>query len=299
MGATRMIPAEKLLDVWRQWAEVGTEIITLRQDRRGDWAPVHRMITVADDVLLLEGENLRRLLKKSRRYLNPLGDPLLVDFGVHRWLSKEPEPAYSDWLQWVVKQLPTPELVFRLFRIDDPEGARSCEGVPPWIGREDRASEGHEGRTGRLDLAIRYPGRALIVVEVKKTSADEADTVKQRGYRKWLESQAEPKPHKHTILLARGGEGEQYEGFRLLTWARLCIGLRRMIPELLGSSETGEAMVAAAMILAFVGAVEQNLCGLSASIAKHADAGKPVKVGSALTGHIEESLCMEKHHGNV
>lgn len=294
-----MITSGRAMEVLKRWAELGTEIGAFQQKGAGDWSPVRRIIEAAEEMLLLEGENLRRLLEESRRYLKPLGDPLLIDFGAHRWLSKEPEPAYSDWLQWIVKLLPTPELIFRLFRIDDPEGVRKCECVPPTIRREVWVSEGHEGQTGRLDLEIRYPGTALIVVEVKKTSADEAITVKQLGYRKWMENELVPKSHKHTILLAREGERRRYEGFRLLTWAQLCVGLRRMIPELVESTKAGEGIVVAGMTLAFVGAVEQNLCGLSSSIAKQAIDGKPVKVGSALTDHIEESLRMEEHHENA
>ncbi len=294
-----MITVDQLLKTWRRWAELGAEILSIQQARTGGWSSVHRIIESAEELLVLEGEKLRGLLQESRVRLYPLGDPLLIDFGVHRWLSKEPETAYSDWLHWIVKVLPTPELVFRLLRIDDPEGMRKCESVPPVIRREVWVSEGHEGQSGRIDLEIRYPGNALIMVEVKKVSADAADTVKQRGYRKWLEDQREPSPHKHTILLATEGEKLLYEGFRLLTWAQLCASLRQMIPELVRTTKAGEEIVVAGMTLAFVGAVEQNLCGLSASIAKQAFDCKRVKVGSALTEHLEECLCAEGHHGNA
>ena len=111
-----MITADGAMEVWKKWADLGTEIIILQQECAGDWSPVRRIIAAAEEILLLEGENLRALLEKSRKCLYPLGDPLLIDFGAHRWLAQEPEPAYSDWLHWIVRQLPTPELMFRMFR---------------------------------------------------------------------------------------------------------------------------------------------------------------------------------------
>ena len=301
MGPKRKASIERAVDVLQERAKLGVGIASSAGSRRRDWAPVKRMIAASQEVLLLEGENLRGLLEKSSARLFPLADPLLVDFGAHEWLSKEPEPAYSGWLQWIVKQLPSPELVFRLFGLKDPEGVSLCEGISPSVKREDWVPEGHEGQTGRLDLTVRYPGKALIVVEVKKISADEVVTVKQRGYKKSLgEQRDEPKKHTHTVLLAVDAKAQRSEGdFLLLTWGRLCIELRRMVPDLRAKIGTEKGVVVAAMILAFVGAVEQNLCGLSSPQANRAMDCKPVKVSSAVTRHIEESLRSEDTHGYI
>lgn len=97
------------------------------------------------------------------------------------------------------------------------------------------------------------------MIEVKVTSADEAETDKQSGYRKWLESlrcRHKPQP----VLVAVGAEREGYPGgFMAVQWSEICIALRRMLPGLhrrLGILKT-------ALIAAFVGAVESNLLHLT------------------------------------
>jgi hypothetical protein len=255
------------------------------------------MIAAARELLLLGGEYLRHLLKRSNERLAPLVDPLVVDFGAHRWLSKEPEPAYSDWLKWIIEQLPTPDLVFRIFGIADPEGVAQCQGDRRSVDREVPVPEGHEGHRGFLDLVVRFPEKALIVVEVKKFSPDEAEAGKLLGYKKWIDKQ--PEPHKYPILLAVEADRDTCEGFEPLAWATLCIELRRMIPELRVRLGGGKGLVVAALALAFIGAVEQNFLGLSASQAQGAEAGLPVKVSSAVIQHIEGSLKEGPVHGNA
>src|SRR5262249_14371649 len=142
----------------------------------------------AQEPLLLESERLRGLLERSNALLAPLADPLLTDFGVHQWLAKAREEVYSDYLKWIVEQLPTPEHVFRLFGINAPTGMALCQ-ENPMVKREVPVPQGHDGQSGRLDLVVRYGEKALIVIEVKKTSAEVADTLKQRGYMQWINEQ--------------------------------------------------------------------------------------------------------------
>jgi hypothetical protein len=63
------------------------------------------MIRAAEPVLLSNAERLRTLLMRSNALLSPLADPLLTDCGVHEWLSRSREEAYSDWLAWIVRQM--------------------------------------------------------------------------------------------------------------------------------------------------------------------------------------------------
>jgi hypothetical protein len=142
--------------------------------------------------LLLESERLRGLLQRSNALLAPLADPLLTDFGAHRWLATAREEVYSDWLKWIVEQLQTPEYVFRLLGTDDPTGIALCQQTPLTVKREVPVPQGHDGQSGRLDLVVRYAEKALIVIEVKMTDAEDADTCKQRGYRQWIKEQHEP-----------------------------------------------------------------------------------------------------------
>jgi hypothetical protein len=211
--------------------------------------------------------------------LTPLEDPLEMDLGLHRWLQEEREEAYSDWLEWVVLQAGTSARVFKLFRLGD----LPC-GLPPSqevdVKREDCIPAGHEDHEGRLDLVIRCGDRAIIVVEAKKGDADGADTSKQAGYMKWLEAQPYPEERRFAILLARSLEDEEYEGFRAKRWDAVCIAMRELAIEL-----NKEGRVAtAAMVLAFVGAVEQNLLGFS--LPPPREGGAPPRFNPRLVDHL-------------
>src|SRR5690606_30934309 len=88
-------------------------------------------------------------------------------------------------------------------------------------------------------------------------SADTADVVKHNGYAKWLEAQ---QCHcSEQLLLAVSGEQDEYEGFPLLTWQALCVEMRHLALQRCRDDQLN----AAAIILGFVGAVEQNLLGFS------------------------------------
>jgi hypothetical protein len=157
-------------------------------------------------------------------------------------------------------------------------------GCPVEVGRELSVPSGHVDRTGRLDLWVRVGGRALVVVEVKKFGADWADTAKHAGYGRWIDSQ--PEPFKDRILVAAAGEEEAYEGFRLLTWERLCRTLRSLAAEMCADRR----VMVAAMVLAFVGAVEQNLIGFSADSVARVTAGRADTFDTAVVDHLDRWL---------
>lgn len=71
----------------------------------------------------------------------------------------------------------------------------------------------------------------------------------------------QPEPYKFAVLIATEAEEDHYEQFDFLSWADLCLGMRHLARRLCGK---GRLMVTA-MILAFAGAVEQNLLNLSAA----------------------------------
>ena len=56
-------------------------------------------------------------------------------------------------------------------------------------------------------------------------------------------------------------EGFDLHGFRFLSWSEICIRLRRLAPSILANKNP----LTAGLLLAFVGAVEQNLLGLAKS----------------------------------
>jgi hypothetical protein len=128
---------------------------------------------------------------------------------------------------------------------------------PPIIEREYCVPEGHTNQSGRLDLVIRFKDRAVIVIEVKTTSADDADTEKHQGYCLWLDRQGEPL--KHSVILATESESDTYHNFAFLGWEVFCLRARHLALRYYHEKR----IVVATMMLAFVGAEEQNILGFS------------------------------------
>jgi hypothetical protein len=259
------------------------------------WQPVGRMVEAAKKTLKGEARRLRSLLAESARLLEPWGDPLTVDLGMNRWLADDREEAYSDWLGWVVEQLKTPELVFRLFgQASCPEW--SARTGPPAVSRELVVPAGHAGHEGRLDLLIDYKGLPLLVVEVKKGDAEHADKKKQEGYRQSLEKR-HPNRKLLPILLVTSAEEAISEGhFGVCTWAEVCVELRQMAA---GSLNGNLPSIAVALILAFVAAVEQNLLGVSADLIRRIKEDKEDSVyffNTNVVDHLDASLSRRRRH---
>ncbi|MGE5645068.1 MAG: hypothetical protein ACM336_04685 [Acidobacteriota bacterium] len=227
-----------------------------------DVAVLKRIINAASRACAAEAVRIDEFLKRSGPLFSPLGDPLQsLGFQKHRWLGPHREEAYSDWLEWIFAQL-QPRQTLAALGITDAETLEACTDAQCTAQRELVVPEGHEGSGGRLDLVIRFGGRVLIVVEVKRNGAEGSDLGKQKGYQKWIDRQ--PERWKHNILLVTEATGEEYDGeFRPRTWADLCIELRRAA---ISFCKKSPPMIAA-MILAFVGAVEQCLLGFAANAA--------------------------------
>lgn len=213
------------------------------------WQPALNMIRAAESHSRELEEELNKLLQISNQTLSPLCDPLCADAGVNRWLKHEREEAYSDWLVWILEQIAQPELLLALFQIDDPMFARCCKDQKIKVVRE-RVIPG-----GRLDVVLEFGSTALVVIEVKTTSAEQAETAKQRGYREWCESRGIPS---RLVLLCTEAEAERYEGFVALNWADFCLRVRRLIRSFM--KELG--FVKTAMVIGFIGAVESNVLQL-------------------------------------
>jgi hypothetical protein len=259
------------------WADLGVQTVAARQRprRNCDWDAVDAVITCTREVLIANGKELRGVIELSNDRLKPLADPLVADFGAHRWLADSREESYSDWLHWTVEQLKTPDLVLPLFEVDVPEDL-SGKDVEPAVRREQWVPEGEPEREGRLDLRIEYPGQPLLVVEIKKTRAEDAYLRALKGYSRSLPRGSDRR------LLVKKAEKPQYAGFIVCSWRHLALRLRR------------DALIVAdltvrAMILAFAGAVEQNLLGFSADAAGKAASGKPVLVTTGLLDYLKEA----------
>lgn len=231
-----LLPAE-LLTVWSRMAP----------RRSCTWEAVKQMLGgAAEDSKRVESQ-ICDLLNRSDAALSPMSDPLRAGLGLNRWLRSDREEAYSDWLAWIFEQLGSRDVV-ALLPIDDPEIADHCVRTTLRIDREYVIPD------GRLDLVLRFGQQAVLVVEVKLSSAESAQTAKQKHYGEWLKEHLARYKIRPVLLVVEAADTD-YEGFQPFRWAELCFGLRRMLPDL--SHRIG--LVKAAMVAAFIGAVEENL----------------------------------------
>jgi hypothetical protein len=185
-----------------------------------------------------------------------LGDPIsALDFSGHKWLGEQREEAWSNWLAWLLSTMQPsdmqPSKIWTAFGVSDEDARERVK-----VRREETVPEGHPGHEGRLDIVVRFGDVALLVIEVKLVEAEEADSAKQRGYSLWVADQLQP--HKHKVMLVRDAAEQDCGGFPPLRWDDLCIALRSIAVRHIRDKRT----LMAAVILAFVGAVEQNLLGL-------------------------------------
>lgn len=218
---------------------------------------------------------------KSAKALSPLGEPsVTVDFTEHRWMAGHREEAYSDWLQWILAQC-EPRDVLRVFGVVDPAMVSASAGCAVSITRESRVPEGHEGSSGRLDLEIQLGGDVLLVVEVKLGEAESADTEKGAGYYRSIEAAHPDCQFREYVILVIGAADIVYFKFRPRLWADACIELRVIVARLCARSEH----LKAAMTLAFVAAVEQNLLRL-----RRAHGGAAALTLPPMTEHITRFL---------
>ena len=158
----------------RIWATIGASLRTSRTLPVAKWAAATRMIAAVRPKMEADAKRLQVLLEQSREKLLPLGEPFDLDLGLHRWLDAEREEAYSDWLEWVVRQAKTATNIFGLFGIDLPDDLPKDAILH--VRREVRVAHGHADHEGRLDLVVALGDQVVLVIEVKKGDADHADT---------------------------------------------------------------------------------------------------------------------------
>ena len=132
-------------------------------------------------------------------------------------------------------------------------------------------------------LLLTLDKSVMVIVEVKKYSAETADTAKQAGYYEWLERQKGFR-QRRAFLLAPDAAEEKYENFSRLLWADVCLRLRQLLPDLV----TRIGSVKSAMFVAFISAVEMNLLGLVAPT-RETDAVERLSYARTVE-HIEKHL---------
>ena len=225
----------------------------------------------------VEADRFRHLYKQSKALFFPLSDPLDVSIESHRQFDFSREEVYSDWLQWILEQLQEPALIAEVL---------GSKGWPAdgnlWIDREQAVAYGFESQSGRLDLLIRDRNRCLAVVEVKTRDYVAVDLEKHKGYMQSLG------PDPEYIFVAVDHRSFDLHQFRFISWADICIVLRRQATKRLAP----EQILSTALILAFVGAVEQNLLKFDASDTAAARAFIP-----AMAEHLTRSMETEGNYG--
>src|ERR1700676_2738518 len=170
-----------------QWADWGTECAPGRPSRPV-WSAVAVLIEAAQPRFVEESSALCDLLERSSDQLG-FTDPLLCDLGLHRWLARDREESYSDWLAWVLEQLGDADAVLRVLGVPNPELQSLCSAGAYRVGREAFVMEGAPDREGRIDLLLHFgePELALVGIEVK-TGDKSYDKQKAHPGFEWVSS---------------------------------------------------------------------------------------------------------------
>jgi len=191
------------------------------------------------------------VLVSCDQFFAPLSDPLRCDLGLHAWLAPEREESYSKWLHWTLKQFAECGILGEILDLPMPfvSNASGIRLINEWT---IRSRDGK--RFGRIDIAV-WLGEVLsAILEIKtKSFTDEA-------LEKHLLYCESPDVHQEAarIFIAQSADGLDLLGFRLLGWQEVCVRLRSRVQRV--AQEKG--LLPAAMVVAFIAAVEQNILGV-------------------------------------
>jgi len=236
------------------------------------WTAARRMIDCAQRSLKPKADRIRAILQDSDLKLHPLKDPLTTDFGGHRWLSGSREESYSDWLAWIFERLPA-QSVFRILGLaTDAPQAKAVVQREKWIRLQNRE--------GKLDIFLSI-GATLVLVEVKVVPPESAELDKNDFYMEWL-TQCHTGSRQACLIILKGSNIEA-DGFSVRYWNDISVELRREAVSILRDRD----VVFAAMVLAFVAAIEQNLLKISPVFVSRVSAGKCVPQASDQFQYLE------------
>jgi hypothetical protein len=217
---------------------------------------------------ITESRRISQALERSGKKLAPLGDPLLVTLGDHRWLRYDREESYSDWLAWVVTTMRPEEILGVLGLAGERELAAAVCDQQAKVIREKVIET--SGGVKRLDLVVCFGTAATLLVETKRTSYERAGNLPNlTPYHDWLEKERGQK--KAILLVTEAAEVDAADveaaGWQLLTWRDVGLALRRRATVEIGGGCKAERLLKVALWLCFAGAIEQNLLGLEVGAA--------------------------------
>ncbi len=181
----------------RTWEQLGRRLqakMPLQNLPSGYGAFIEALLTWEKLTRGLQAE-VEDAIAASNEALSPLGDPLNLNLGEHRWLSRDREESYSDWLAWILQGISGAEKILPLFEVGDDCARRELGKAS--IQRE-RPSE-----WGRTDVVAWFGDRGLFIIEVKigPTGRDLPDQLKR--YEEWAYNQG---GGAEALCLARNGK---------------------------------------------------------------------------------------------
>jgi len=155
-----------------------------------------------------------------------------------------------------------PALLLGLLGVTDLDAVARLHGCTVQIEREKLISV--DEKNFKLDIFIRFVldgcDYASLIVEMKKGSAEVADTGKQKSYLRWHQMQGTgTRINPNAFLIVTDAKEEEYSGFLVVRWADICIRLRQILPMVLRTA----GIVKASLFVAFISAVERNLLHLT------------------------------------
>jgi hypothetical protein len=241
---------QRLTHVLLQWQELHGRMADRSPKAFPSWTPALQVVQSADSLDGYAREHLANALARSTQEMSPLGDPLAIKMGNHRWLSAAREESYSDWLAWILQGMKTADAILPLFGYHDERQIHAMGDVET-IEREQVIED------GRTDIEGWFGDVGLLLIEVKTRSTGSGLVSQLKRYRRWAEGQRVPE----TLLVLLGLEEptDDIAPFVFVGWRPLCSRLRNYARR---SKESG--LLESAAILLFCGAVEQNILGISA-----------------------------------
>jgi hypothetical protein len=228
-----------------------------------DWRPVRRVAESFRSFAEAEKGHLIQLLSQSDKLLEPLREPLRLPFHNHRWLDlqREREETYSDWLAWLLSQMPSTGQVLKIFGLGGTEFGLLVSDSKPVIAREEEINS-RDGEKKRLDIVIRFGDLGILLVEVKVRPIEQAGGAENLPiYLHWLKMQ--PAMARYAVILVPESIDAPCDGWDVRTWEEVSLALRAQALSL-SDSESGDLLVPS-LLLCFAGAVEQNVLGLTGS----------------------------------
>ena len=220
--------------------------------RIASWAPCQQLVRSAISLDKYARKQLQRALQESNKRFAPLEEPLLVNTGTHRWFASEREESYSDWLAWILQEICAARDIPRLFEVEETCTLTGADSILS-VTREEVAGD------GRTDVVVRFDSGRLLLVEIKTRPPGEDLKRQLYCYYRWVKDRSVAHDAAKLILLAVEEPREDIEPFHFCSWQTLCRQLRGLASFQISKG----ALMSAAILLAFSGAVEQNLLRIS------------------------------------